>query len=144
MGIVSINTKSILTAIGASFVFGFIFVVGYYVTKSSIPAASHIQFYVDSQLLRYYLGAVAVMGTIPVVLGLYRLGLVFIAGASAGWIANCVMIATMEPLRPTMLPGVYNVFIMIAGALTAIVVEVVYQIRRRRKKPTRTSNPSSS
>ncbi|MBN1856924.1 MAG: hypothetical protein JW846_08225 [Dehalococcoidia bacterium] len=144
MGIVSVNTKSILIAVGASFVFGFIFVLGYYVTMWSIPATSHVHFYVDAELLRYYLGAVAMMGTIPVVLGLYRLGLVFIAGASAGWIANCVMIMAMEPLEPTMQPGVYNVFIMIASALTAIVVEVVYQVRRRRKNPTRTSGQSSS
>jgi len=144
IGIVSITRRSVLTAIGAALAFGCVFAVGYYATLSSLPEAWRARYYVDATVMRYYFGSVVVMGALPVLLGLYRLGLIFIAGASAGWVANCVMIATIDPPRPTMQPAVYNLFIVVAGALVAIVVELVHQARCRKKQPTDTSAPSSS
>jgi hypothetical protein len=144
IGTVSITRRSVLTAVGAALVFGCIFAVGYYATRASLPEAWQARYFVDATIMRYYFGSVVVMGAIPVLLGLYRLGLIYIAGASAGWVANCVMIATLDPPRPTMDPAVCNVFIVVAGALAAIVVETVHQARRRRKRPTDTSAPPSS
>jgi len=121
MHIVQVSIRSIVTAVVAVLVFGIIFVVGHYATWSSFP---------DARLTRYYIGMVAVLGIVPVVLGLYRLGLVFIAGASVGWIVDCVVSAAGDPLRPTMQAGMYNLFILVLGALAAIVMEVAHQKRR--------------
>lgn len=142
--IVSITRRSVLTAIGAVLGFGCIFAVGYYLTRALLPEAWQARYYVDATVMRYYFGSVVVVGALPVLLGLYRLGLIYIAGASTGWVANCVMISTLDPLRPTMDPAVYNLFIVVAGALVAIVVEVIHQARRRRKLRTDASAPSSS
>ncbi len=105
-------------------VFGCIFVAGYYLTYASYP---------DARLIRSYFVVLALLGGIPVLLQLYRLGLIFLAGASAGWIVDCVVTATRDPLEPTMMAGMYNLFIVVAAALVAIVVEAAYQVRRRRR-----------
>jgi len=144
IGIINVTRRSVLTAIAAALAFVCVFVVGYYATRASLPDAWQEGYYVDATVVRYYFGSVVVMGAVPVVLGLYRLGLIYVAGASAGWIVNCVMIATLDPPRPTMEPAVYNFFIVCAGALAAVVVEVAYRARNRRNQSVGTSAPSSS
>ena len=141
---VSVTRQSALTAAGAVLVFGCVFAVGYYATRASLPDPWRARYYVDALVLRYYFGSVVLMGAVPVLFGLTRLGLIYVAGASAGWIANCIMIATMDPLRPTMQPAVYSFFIVVVGALVALAVEVVHQARSRRKRQTKASASSSS
>ena len=142
INIICVTRRSVLTAILAVLVFAGILVAGYCATQALLPSPWKALYYVDATVMRYYFGSVIVLGAVPVLLGVYRLGLIYIAGACAGWIANCVMIATLEPLRPTMEPAACNVFIVVAGALVAIVVESVHQVRRRRR-PSERSAPAS-
>ncbi|MBN1151669.1 MAG: hypothetical protein JXA58_00530 [Dehalococcoidia bacterium] len=143
IGIVKITRRSALTAIGAALAFGCIFAVGYYATRWSLPEPWRARYYVDATVARYYFGSVVVMGALPVLMGWYRLGLIYVAGASAGWIANCIMIAALDPLRPTKEAAVYNLLVVVAGALVAVVVELVYRVRRRRKRLTDASASST-
>lgn len=132
-----------LTAMGATLAFGCIFAVGYYATRASLPEPWRAGYYVDATVMRFYFGSVVVIGALPVLLRLYRLGLIYMAGAAAGWVVNCILIATIEPPRPTMEPAIYNVLIVFLGALTAITVEVVHQTRHRRKRRMDAPEPSS-
>ncbi len=144
IGTLNITRRSLLTAIGAVIVFGCIFAAGFYATRAALPDVWRERYYLDAKVLRYYFGSVVVLGAVPVLFGLYRLGLVFIGGALAGWLTNCVMIATLDPPRPTMQPAVYNFFIVVAGALVAVAMEVAYRVRRRRKESAGTPASSSS
>ncbi len=143
IGAIGVTKRSTLIALAAVLLFGVVFALGYYVTRWSLPEPWGARYYIDALILRCYLGSVVVMGVVPVLLGLSRLGLIYVAGAAMGWVANCVMIATMDPLRPTMQPAICCFFIVVTGALVAFVVEVVHQARRH-KQPTRASTASSS
>ncbi len=123
MVIVNVTSRSVLTAIAGVLVFVVIFVVGFYLTYGSYP---------DARLWQSYVGVVSLLGGVPVVIQLFRLGLIFLAGASAGWIADCVISTRMDPLQPTMQAGLYNLFIVVACAAVAIMVELVHQLRDKR------------
>jgi hypothetical protein len=98
--------------------------ISYYVTYSSFP---------DAKIIQSYFIIVGIIGSVPVLFQLYRLGLIFLAGASTGWILDCVITANMDPLAPTMKAGMYNLFVVIIGALLAIIVEVIYQLYYKKK-----------
>ncbi len=119
-----VNKKSIITSIISLLIFGLIFMISYYVTYSSFP---------DAKIIQSYFIIVGIIGSVPVLFQLYRLGLIFLAGASTGWILDCVITANMDPLAPTMKAGMYNLFVVIIGALLAIIVEVIYQLYYKKK-----------
>ncbi len=122
MAIINITRKSVLTAIAAVLTFAVIFVVGFYLTYGVYP---------DVRLWQSYVLAVSLLGGVPVVLHLFRLGLIFLAGASAGWIVDCVISARMDPFQPTMQAGLYNLFIVATGAVVAIIVELSHQFHHK-------------
>lgn len=84
--------------------------------------------------MRSYFFVIALAGGIPTLLHLYRLGLVFIGGASLGWIVDCAVTIAQDPLRPTMQAGMCNAFITLGFALVAVIVEVRFRLRQHRFK----------
>jgi hypothetical protein len=126
VSIIRISRKSIAIAVIAVLGFSALLVIVYYLTYGAFP---------DGQLVRFYLVLVALLGGIPVLLHLYRFGLSFVAGASLGWLVNCLLTAARDPLRPSMEAGIYNLFIIILGVVVGAVLEVRYQARRRQTGP---------
>ncbi len=121
MRVIGVSRRSIIAAATAVFAFALVFAVGHYVAYGVTP---------DSRLIRSYVLIVALLGGIPTLLRLYRLGIVFIAGAGIGWIVDCVITVTSDPLRPSMQAGMYNLFVTTGFAIAAVIAEVVFRLRR--------------
>ena len=79
----------------------------------------------DKQLLQYYL-AFGAMGALSLALRRYGFGFIFLSGAGAGLVVDCV-VSFLEGLRPTMSGGIYNILIILLGAVIGVVVEIRLQ-----------------
>ncbi|KAF0193756.1 MAG: hypothetical protein FD169_2299 [Bacillota bacterium] len=77
---------------------------------------------IDSALLQYYLFFGAI-GALSLAVRLFSFGSIFLLGAVAGLIVDCVM-SFLEGPRQTMSGGIYNILIVLLGAIIGIAVEV--------------------
>ena len=119
------SRRSALTAAAAVAAFALVFVAGHYLCYGALP---------DARLSRFYFMLTALGGGVPTFLKLYRLGLLFIAGASAGWIVDCAVTMAQDPLRPTMQAGMYNAFITLGFALIAVIAEIRFRLRQHKSQ----------
>lgn len=84
---------------------------------------------IDNALLQYYLFFGAI-GALSLAARLSSFGSIFLLGAVAGLIVDCV-VSFLEGPRPTMSGGIYNILIVLLGAIIGIVVEVsVRRVKR--------------
>jgi len=76
----------------------------------------------DRTLLQYYLVFGAV-GALSLAIKWYGFGAIFLGGAVAGLIVDCV-VSLREGPRPTMQGGIYNILIVLLGAAIGVLVQI--------------------
>lgn len=115
--------KSLSLAIVSGVVFLAVILLIYFLRYSEL---------MDFQLLTQFYLIFTIIGMLALFFSYKRFVIIFFGGAIMGLIVNCIT-TYREAGHTTMAGGIYNFLITALFFIVAIIVQVVYQMKKRRK-----------